>query len=84
MPRPLTIRDLRLHWADAERRLRLEGELVVTRDGQPVARLTAYAAPPKAARRWSPITHGRWLARFWRIAPRGPSTDEWLARDRAG
>jgi antitoxin (DNA-binding transcriptional repressor) of toxin-antitoxin stability system len=82
MPRTLTIRDLRLHWADAERRLQREGELIVTRDGQPVAKLTAYEAPQTTGKRWSPEQHRRWLARFWKEPPRGPTTDEWLARDR--
>ena len=39
---PLSVRDLRLHWPAAERRLKREGELVVTRDGEPVAKLIAY------------------------------------------
>ena len=35
----ITIRDLRQRWPAAERRLATEHELIITRDGQPIARL---------------------------------------------
>ena len=36
----ITVRDLRQRWPEAERSLALEKEIIVTRDGKPVARLT--------------------------------------------
>lgn len=79
--RPLTVRDLRLHWPLAERRLRREGEIIVTRDGQPVAKLTAYRQDATPRNRWSAKRHLAWLDRTWKTA-QGPSTDELLAKDR--
>ena len=59
-----------------------EGEIVVTRDSKPVARILPYEAPKRARRaRFDPAAQGRWLARFWRGRDPGPSTDEWLRRD---
>jgi antitoxin (DNA-binding transcriptional repressor) of toxin-antitoxin stability system len=82
MSRPLTVRDLRLHWPDAERRLKREGELIVTRDGQPVAKLSLYRPEKRAKLRWSKEGHLRWLSRVWKGARGGPSIDELLAEDR--
>lgn len=81
------MRDLRLHWPDAERRLKREGELVVTRDGEPVARLIAYRAAAVTRPTWSPQQHLKWLSRTWKRESEGsstdePSTDELLTRDR--
>jgi antitoxin (DNA-binding transcriptional repressor) of toxin-antitoxin stability system len=79
---PLSVRDLRLHWPAAERRLKREGELVVTRDGEPVAKLIAYR-PEKVARpKWSAERHLTWLSRAWKSDDKGPSTDELLKQDR--
>ena len=80
----MTVRDVRLHWPEVEKGLVREGEIVVTRDGRPVARLVPYRArPQKARRRFEAQAHGAWLARFWRGKVAGPTTDELLARDRA-
>jgi len=38
----VSVRDLRQKWPEAERALNIESELVITRDGEPVARLTRY------------------------------------------
>ena len=76
------MRDIRLHWPKAEAALRREGEVVVTRDGVPVARILPYEplAPQRA--QFDAQAHLRWLAAFWSKPARGPSTDEWLAKDR--
>jgi antitoxin (DNA-binding transcriptional repressor) of toxin-antitoxin stability system len=80
----MTVRDVRLHWPEAEKALAREGEIVVTRDGHPVARLVPYRAPAqKARRRFEVKSHAAWLARFWRGKVVGPTTDELLGRDRA-
>ena len=82
---PLSVRDLRLHWPAAERRLEREGELVVTRDGEPVAKLIAYR-PEKVTRpKWSAERHLAWLSRAWKSddeGPSAPSTDQLLKQDR--
>jgi len=80
----MTVRDVRLHWPEAERVLAREGEIIVTRDGQPVARLTPYRPPKWQMReRFDPRAHAGWLSRFWRGRTFGPTTDELLAQDRA-
>jgi len=35
----MTVRDVRQRWPEAERLLGVEGEIIITRDGKPVARL---------------------------------------------
>jgi len=79
---PLTVRDLRLHWPAAERRLKREGELVVTRDGEPVAKLIAYRPEKVAKPKWSARQHLAWLSRTWKREHASPSTDALLKQDR--
>ena len=78
----LTVRDIRLHWPKAEAALRREGELVVTRDGAPVARILPYEPSAQARTQFDAAAHLRWLSSFWKTPTRGPSTDEWLEKDR--
>ena len=79
----MTVRDIRLKWPEAERALVREGEIIVTRDSKPIARILPYEAPPRTRRaRFDPAAQMRWLGRFWRNRPSGPSTDELLRRDR--
>jgi antitoxin (DNA-binding transcriptional repressor) of toxin-antitoxin stability system len=81
--RTMTVRDIRLKWPEAERQLRAEGEIIVTRDSKPIARLLPFLAGPTAKRRrFDPIAHMRWLRRFWAGKPKPPSSDEMLAGDR--
>ena len=56
----ISVRDLRQRWPEAERALNIESELVITRDGKPVARLTRYENRSKKRRRFDPIKHGQW------------------------
>jgi antitoxin (DNA-binding transcriptional repressor) of toxin-antitoxin stability system len=82
--RTMTVRDVRLNWPEAERQLAAEGEIVVTRDSKPVARLLPYTPPGAAERkRFDPAAHLRWLRKFWAGKPKPPNTDDMLARDRA-
>jgi len=80
----MTVREVRLKWPEAERRLAHGGEIVVTRDGKPVARILPYEprARPQAAR-FDSIEHLRWLDRFWKGESPRPSTDDLIDRDRA-
>ena len=60
----VSVRDLRQKWPEAERALSIESELVITRDGKPVARLTRYENRLKKRRRFDPAKHGRWQNRL--------------------
>lgn len=78
----ITIRDVRLRWPRAEKALQLEGEIIITRDGKPVAKLVRWREPQGKRERWNPDAH---LARIRRILGNRefPSVDERLAKDRA-
>lgn len=82
--RTMTVRDIRLKWPEAERQLRAEGEIIVTRDSKPVARLLPFV-PARAGKkkRFDPKAHMRWLRKFWSGKAVPPSVDDMLARDRA-
>jgi len=79
----MSVRDIRLHWPEAEKNIDAHGEIVVTRDGKPVARIVPWVEPAPASRqRFDPQRQAEWLRQFWRAAPEQPSTDELLARER--
>ena len=78
----VTIRHLRQCWPETERKLQVENELIVTRDGIPVAKLVRFV-PEKAKRnRWNPEAHMWWLKKLWQNQTM-PSSDQALARMRA-
>ena len=80
----MTVRDVRLHWPQAEKALAQGEEIVVTRDAKPVARLLPFIPATSRTRpRFDPELHLRRLLRFWKNQPAQPSTDECLARDRS-
>jgi antitoxin (DNA-binding transcriptional repressor) of toxin-antitoxin stability system len=80
----MSVRDIRLHWPRAESALAGGDEIVVTRDGRPVARILPFVEPATASRaRFGADAHLAWLARFWKGKVPGPTTDELLAQDRA-
>ncbi len=60
----VTVRDLRQRWPETEKALQVEGEIVITRDSKPVARLTRYVTPEKPRQRFDPVTHGAWQRRL--------------------
>jgi antitoxin (DNA-binding transcriptional repressor) of toxin-antitoxin stability system len=78
----LTIRDLRQRWPEAEKALETEDEILITRDGKPVAKLMRYVEPTKKRRRFDPEKRLAELKKFWggKILP---NSDEQLSRDRA-
>jgi antitoxin (DNA-binding transcriptional repressor) of toxin-antitoxin stability system len=79
----MTVREIRQSWPEAERRLALDGEVIVTRDSRPVARILPYREVGRGRRsRFRADHHLRWLRRFWKGRTAGPSTDELLRRDR--
>jgi antitoxin (DNA-binding transcriptional repressor) of toxin-antitoxin stability system len=58
----ISVRALRQKWPEAERALKTESEIVVTRDYKPVAKLTRYEDRPKKRRRFDPTRHGQLAA----------------------
>jgi len=80
----MSVRDIRQRWPEAERLLQKEGEIIITRDSRPVARLLPLAGRPVRGRTRVDLEDlRRWRDRFWRTQPPQPPTKEWLARDRA-
>ena len=79
----MSVRDIRLKWPEAERKLATVGEIVVTRDSKPVARILPYEPRRRRARqRFDPAEHARWLRRFWKGQPRQATTDDRLKAER--
>jgi antitoxin (DNA-binding transcriptional repressor) of toxin-antitoxin stability system len=80
----MSVREIRLKWPEAERKLATAGEIIVTRDSVPVARLVPFK-PRTASRRarFDPAAHRRWLRTFWKGQRSRVSTDELLQRDRS-
>ena len=79
----MSVRDIRQKWPEAERKLATVGEIVVTRDSRPVARILPYEQRRTRAReRFDPAAHTRWLRQFWKGQPRQASTDERLKAER--
>jgi antitoxin (DNA-binding transcriptional repressor) of toxin-antitoxin stability system len=79
----ITIRDLRQHWPEAEAALEVEGEILITRDSRPVAKLVRVVSPMTKHQRWNPEDHRKWVKRVFgdTVFPGG---DERLAAARAG
>lgn len=77
----ITVRDLRQRWPLAEAMLEAEGEILITRDSKPVAKLVRLVEVRQPRKRFDPKKHAAWQARVggtrvvrW--------VDEFLARDR--
>ena len=56
----ITIRDLRQRWPEAEAALRVEDEILITRDSKPVAKLVRIPAATSKRPRWNVKEHARW------------------------
>ena len=78
----ITIRDLRQRWPETEKTLQIENELIITRDGEPVAKLVRVVREQVKRKRWNPEEHMRWLKKMWGNKM-FPSADAYIARDRA-
>ncbi len=61
--------------------LETEGEILITRDAKPVARLVRFVEPRRPRKRFVPAKHAAWQAR---VGGKRPVrwVDEFLARDR--
>lgn len=78
----MTVREIRQSWPKAEKALAEEGEIIVTRDSVPVAKIVPYVAPVAAEgkrKQFDPAAHMRWLKRISKDdEPGRRSTDEIL------
>jgi antitoxin (DNA-binding transcriptional repressor) of toxin-antitoxin stability system len=77
----MSVRDLRQRWPRAEEILRTEREIVITRDGKPVAKLIRVREPRSRRKRFDARRHAAWQATLGR----GRTVhwvDEFLTRDR--
>ena len=61
----ITIRDLRHRWPEAEKSLQAESEILVTRDGKPVAKLVRVVSKGPKRKRWDPNEHSRWIRKVY-------------------
>jgi len=55
----MTVRDVRQRWPEAERALATELEIIITRDGKPVARLMPMETEQPVRKRFDPAEHRR-------------------------
>ncbi len=56
----ITIRDLRQRWPAVEAALKVEGEIIITRDSKPVAKLVRVLTAASQRPRWDVEEHARW------------------------
>jgi antitoxin (DNA-binding transcriptional repressor) of toxin-antitoxin stability system len=56
----ISIRDLRQRWPEAEAALKVENEILITRDSKPVAKLVSVSSAEESRPRWDAGEHGRW------------------------
>ena len=61
----ITIRDLRQRWPDAEEALKVEEEILITRDSKPVAKLVRVVPQKPKRKRWNPKEHERWIKKVF-------------------
>jgi antitoxin (DNA-binding transcriptional repressor) of toxin-antitoxin stability system len=60
----MSIRDLRQKWPEAEARLQVEKEIIITRDTKPVAKLVRYVELEKLRKRFDPVAHAKWQRKW--------------------
>ena len=56
----ITIRDLRQRWPEAEAALKVEDEILITRDSKPVAKLVRIVVAANKRPRWDMKSHASW------------------------
>jgi antitoxin (DNA-binding transcriptional repressor) of toxin-antitoxin stability system len=73
----ITVRDLRHKWPQAESWLQEEGELLVTRDSKPIAKLVK-VAEKKPRKRFSAKEQAKWRRSIFGAGPPQRLVDEML------
>ena len=78
----VTIRDIRHRWPETEKALEIEGEIVITRDARPIAKLVRITTPKAVRPRFAPAVHARWQEK---LSAKGATrwVDRALAESRA-
>lgn len=61
----ITVRDVRQRWPEAERSLAEEGEITITRDGKPVARLLPVEPMEDNRPRFDPVENRKRREKLW-------------------
>jgi antitoxin (DNA-binding transcriptional repressor) of toxin-antitoxin stability system len=77
----MTIRDLRQRWPEAEAALKIESEILITRDSKPVAKLVCIADSGVRRPRWDAVEHARWQKKV--AGGKFSQSDKALAESRA-
>ena len=77
----ITIRDLRQRWPETEAALKVEDEILITRDSKPVAKLVRITAAANKRPRWDMEEHRRWQKKV--SGGKISRSDAALAQDRA-
>jgi antitoxin (DNA-binding transcriptional repressor) of toxin-antitoxin stability system len=78
----ISVRELRHHWPQAEKTLEVEGEIVITRDSKPVAKLVRWRSSQKRSKKFEVLTHRAWQKRIFGARKSLRLVDEWLEHDR--
>ena len=73
----MSVRDIRQRWPEAERILEEQGEIVVTRDRKPVARLLPFRPAASSRPRLDPARQLARLRKLWQGQP-APDSDALL------
>ena len=79
----ITVRDVRQRWPHAEALLQVENELLVTRDGKPVAKLIRIVPERRRRKRFDPAEHAAWQVSVFGKRKVVPWVDRALAQARA-
>lgn len=61
----ITVRYVRQRWPEAERSLAIEGEITITRDGKPVARLLPVEPVEDNRPRFDPVANRKRREKLW-------------------
>jgi len=69
----MTVRDIRHHWPKAEKTLRTEQEILITRDSKPVAKLVRLAPARSRRKRFSAAEQAQWARKI-----HGSTSTQWV------
>jgi antitoxin (DNA-binding transcriptional repressor) of toxin-antitoxin stability system len=56
----ISTRDMRRRWPEVEEALRVENEILITRDSKLAAKLVSVSSAERTRPRWDAVAHGRW------------------------
>lgn len=79
----MTVSDIHEHWAEAESALAVEKEIIITRNGHPVAKLTQVEPAQKLRARFDFEEHRRWKKEVFGTAPMPDWVQKFCTEDRA-